>query len=149
MCCIHLARKDRPVETMCCIHLARKDRPVETVCCIHLARKDRPVETACCIHLARKDRPVESVLCTTFVMKEQMPGIPSTGNKHSTAYFGKKEWLEVISSRTAQCIAYLGQVNEDLHALVWPHVCDVAEVGGGRDDPRHPVTPTQHSRTVK
>ena len=90
------------------------------------------------------------VLCTTFGIKEQMHGIPSTGNKHCTAYFGKKERLQVISSRrTAQCIAYLGQVNEDLHALVWPHVCDVAEVGGGRDDPRPPVTPTQHSRTVK
>ena len=39
------------------------------------------------------------------------------------------------------CCAYLWQVDEDLHALVGPHVCNVAEVGGVGDDPRPPVTP--------
>lgn len=38
---------------------------------------------------------------------------------------------------------YLWQVDEDLHALVWPHVCDMAEVGRRRNDPRPPVTPAK------
>lgn len=42
---------------------------------------------------------------------------------------------------------YLWQVDQDLHALIRAHMCDVAEVCRPRDEPRLPLTACNDKKT--